>query len=122
MGEKERLESCRFFEDEKGEFPALDRLNIQQRAERTDQLIGDLIRYIAKTHVKVSNSEYQMVQLEIILARVESESKALRAQNESLLQRLSELEQAAIPQTIRRKQSFFMEGGSLHFRSQHTLL
>ncbi|SFC22519.1 hypothetical protein SAMN05443252_102277 [Bacillus sp. OV322] len=122
MGENERQESCRLFEDEKGEFPALDRLNFQQKTERTDQLIGDLIRYIAKTHVKVSNSEYQMVQLEIILARVESESKALRAQNESLIQRLSELEQAAIPQTIRRKQSFFMEGGSLHFRSQHTLL
>lgn len=65
----------------------------KQRIERVEQITGDLISFIAKTQVKTTNFEYQLVQLEMIAARLETKYKVLIKENAEILQRLEKLEQ-----------------------------
>lgn len=65
----------------------------KQRIERVEQITGDLISFIAKNQVKMTNFEYQLVQLEMIAARLETKYKALINENAEILQRLEKLEQ-----------------------------
>jgi len=65
----------------------------KQRIERVEQITGDLISFIAKTQVKTTNFEYQLVQLEVIAARLETKYKVLVKENADILQRLEKLEQ-----------------------------
>jgi hypothetical protein len=64
-----------------------------ERLERMEQLTSDLIRFIAQTHVRTTNSEYQITELELILARLEGKYKLLNQTNSLLIRRLSALEQ-----------------------------
>lgn len=81
-----------------------------QQMERVEELVGDLIRFIARTNVKTTNGEHQLAELEFILARLESRYKALQKSNESILVRLANLENHLESDTG-RKQSFLLEGG-----------
>ncbi|MDQ0218475.1 hypothetical protein ELQ35_03745 [Peribacillus cavernae] len=81
-----------------------------QRLEKMEELLGDLIRFIARTNVKTANGETQLAELELILARLEFQYKSLQEKNESILLRLAYLESRQDDKTG-RKQSFVMEGG-----------
>jgi predicted nuclease with TOPRIM domain len=64
-----------------------------ERLERMEQLTSDLIGFIAQTHAKTTNSEYQITELELMLARLEEQYKLLNETNSLLIRRLSSLEQ-----------------------------
>ncbi|PLT35836.1 hypothetical protein [Bacillus sp. V5-8f] len=63
-----------------------------KQIDRMEELIGDLIGFIAKTNAKTANGENQLAELEIILARLESQYKYLKKNNDSLLKRMASLE------------------------------
>ncbi|AMM95134.1 hypothetical protein UP17_24005 [Peribacillus simplex] len=62
--------------------------------KRMEELISDLIRHVAKTHVKTSNNEYELVQINLMLTQLKTQNKYLYEHNEKLMQRISALEQS----------------------------
>ncbi|MGE7761855.1 hypothetical protein [Peribacillus sp. NPDC097895] len=64
-----------------------------QNNKRMEELISDLIRLVAKTHVKASDNEYELVQIKLMLAQLVSQNKYLYDHNEKLTERISALEQ-----------------------------
>ncbi|CAH0345111.1 hypothetical protein [Bacillus sp. CECT 9360] len=77
----------------------------QQRTERIEQLLGDLIGLTAKMNVRIANEENQLAELEFILARLDSRYKILEKKHESILLRLAKLSAE-----MNRRQSFVLEG------------
>ncbi|RFU60745.1 hypothetical protein [Peribacillus glennii] len=115
MGEKEKLRFCTTCRCHQGmhvhgtEFSNSIRTAPYQQIDRMEELIGDLIGFIAKTNAKTALGENQLFELEIIIARLESQYKILQKNNESLLSRIASLEKRLDSETLRR-QAFLLEG------------
>ncbi|RFU60100.1 hypothetical protein [Bacillus sp. V59.32b] len=98
MGERENFHSGNKCRD-----------NSQQRTERIEQLLGDLIGLTAKMNVRITNEENQLAELEFILARLDSRYKILQKKQESIQLRLAKLENGQSAE-INKRQSFVLEG------------
>lgn len=98
MGEREKFCACSECRD-----------HSDQRTERTEQLLGDLIGLSAKMNVRITNEENQLSELEFILARLDSRYKILQKNQESILLRLAKLENHQRAE-LNRRQSFVLEG------------
>jgi hypothetical protein len=108
MGESE-CSCCEYTDVEGRGRSSANPITAYQRMEKVEELIGDLIRFIARTNAKTTNGENQLAELEFILARLDSQQKTLLAQNESILRRLTNLESHQDTEQSRRK-SFVMDG------------
>ena len=64
-----------------------------QDKQRMEELIGDLIRHVAKTHVQTKVNEDELKHLKIKVAQLESHNKYLYEHNEKLENRITDLEQ-----------------------------
>ncbi|WP_409303159.1 hypothetical protein [Peribacillus sp. SCS-155] len=69
----------------------------EQRFNRMEEIIGDLTRIIGKTHVKASNTEFLIVQLQMASESWEQKYKMLEEKNDELSRRLMALEQSGLP-------------------------
>ena len=61
--------------------------------QRVEQLIGDLIGHVAKTHVQTKENEDELKHLRLKVAQLESYNKYLYEHNEKLDKRVTNLEQ-----------------------------
>ncbi|MGE7603902.1 hypothetical protein ACQKL5_15625 [Peribacillus sp. NPDC097675] len=64
-----------------------------QDKQRLEELIGDLIRHVAKTHVQTKVNEDELHHLKMKVAQLESHNKYLYEHNEKLEKRVTHLEQ-----------------------------
>ncbi|MFJ7745042.1 hypothetical protein [Peribacillus sp. NPDC097295] len=63
-----------------------------QDKQRLEELIGDLIRHVAKTHVQTKVNEDELHHLKMKVAQLESHNKYLYEHNEKLEKRIKHLE------------------------------
>ncbi|MFJ7676786.1 hypothetical protein ACQKL0_01815 [Peribacillus sp. NPDC097264] len=63
-----------------------------QDKQRVEQLIGDLIGHVAKTHVQTKENEDELKHLRLKVAQLESYNKYLHEHNEKLDKRVTNLE------------------------------
>lgn len=66
-----------------------------QDKQRLEELIGDLIRHVAKTHVQTKVNEDELKHLKMKVTQLESHNKYLYEHNERLEKRVTHLEQSS---------------------------
>jgi hypothetical protein len=69
-------------------------VNSEQDMQRIEELIGDLIRHVAKTHGKTTDNEFELIQIKLMLSQIEEQNKYLYEHNEKLTERITALEKA----------------------------
>lgn len=67
-----------------------------QDKQRMEELIGDLIRHVAKTLVQTKENEDELKHLTLKVAQLESYNKYLYEHNEKLENRVSDLERSSL--------------------------